>query len=67
MFFVSDVVFYSADYVDLLPFVPHKNNRRKYYYDGAEPLEEVTVLDQGRLRQIRIQQLAERMKGFNAL
>ena len=26
--YVSSVVFYSADYLNLLPAVPHKDNRR---------------------------------------
>jgi hypothetical protein len=39
------VVFYCADYVNLLPVVHHKNNRGEHYDDEQESFEEVPVLD----------------------
>ncbi|MGZ5190264.1 MAG: hypothetical protein ACXWCZ_04545 [Flavisolibacter sp.] len=44
--YVTVVVFYCADIVNLLPVVHHKNNRREYYDDEQKSFEEVSVLDQ---------------------
>ena len=43
--YVSDVVFFSADYDNLLPVVHHKNDRRDFYHDEQESFEKVSLLD----------------------
>ena len=35
--YVTDVVFYCADYINLLPVVHYTNNRREFSYDEQEP------------------------------
>ena len=43
-FYVSDVVFYCADYFNLLPVVHNKNNRRRSFDDEQESFKEIPVL-----------------------
>lgn len=45
--YVSSVVFYSISPCNLLPFVYHKNNRRRYPDDEQESVEADAVLDEG--------------------
>ena len=42
--YVSDVVLYTVDIVDLLPAVPYKKNRRGFYDDYPEQVQENTGL-----------------------
>lgn len=44
-FYVSVVVFYSADCDNLLPVVFNKNDRRQLYCDKQRSFEKVPVLD----------------------
>jgi hypothetical protein len=44
--YVSSVVFYSISPCNLLPFVHHKNNRRRYPDDEQESVEADAVLDE---------------------
>jgi hypothetical protein len=42
------VVFYIDDLCDLLPFVYHKNNRRRYFSDEQKSVETLAILDEGK-------------------
>lgn len=44
--YVSSVVFYIDDLCDLLPFVHHKNNGRRYFDDEQKSVEAVAILDE---------------------
>ena len=50
-YYVSDVVFYSADYDNLLPVVSDEDDRRKFYHDEQESSEKVSVLDKRNIKQ----------------
>src|SRR5690349_218417 len=43
-FYVSDVVFYCADYFNLLPVVHYQNNRRRSFDDEPKSFKEIPVL-----------------------
>jgi hypothetical protein len=45
IFYVTDVVFYCADYINLLPVVHHQNDRRELNYNEQKSFEKVPVLD----------------------
>ena len=53
--YVTVVVFYCADYVNLLPVVHYKNNRGEHYDDEQESFEEVPVLDKGNNSKVIVQ------------
>ena len=50
--YVANVVFYGADYDNLLPVVHYENDRRELYHDEQNSSEEVSILDKRNNTQI---------------